>query len=120
MLWWQEEVALIGIHYQGKFYEFAPWNSQVTWQVTPWGNWQLQGKSTDYKVTLKGETDLPGTYVRTPTAKGLVFNCRDTTQGKLSLALHDHQGKIIVEANSNLAGLEVGGALKPSINSRRY
>jgi len=113
VLWWQEEVALIGIHYQGKFYEFAPWNSQVTWHIEPWGNWKLQGKSPQYQVTLTGETDHLGTFVRTPTANGLVFNCRDTTQGKLSLSLHNYQGKIIVEANSDLAGLEVGGVLKP-------
>ncbi len=110
VLWWQEEVALIGIHYQGKFYEFAPWNSQVSWQIEPWGKWRLQGKSAEYKVTVSGETDLPGTYVRTPTAKGLVFNCRDTTKGKLSLSLCDRTGKTIVEANSISAGLEVGGA----------
>jgi tocopherol cyclase len=103
---------LIGIHYQGKFYEFAPWNSQVSWQIKPWGEWRLQGKlaeSEQYKVVLKGETNLSGTYVRTPTAKGLVFNCRDTTQGKLSLSLYDSQGRTIVEAYSNQAGLEIGG-----------
>jgi tocopherol cyclase len=113
VLWWQEEVALIGIHYQGKFYEFAPWNSQVSWQIKPWGEWKLQGKLTQseqYEVVLKGETDLSGIYVRTPTAKGLVFNCRDTTQGKLSLSLYDCQGKTIVKADSNQAGLEIGGA----------
>ena len=110
VLWWQEEVALIGIHYQKKFYEFAPWNSQVSWQIEPWGKWQLRGKSAQYEVILVGETDLPGTYVRTPTAKGLVFNCRDTTKGKLSLALYDNKGKKIIEANTTQAGLEVGGA----------
>lgn len=109
VLWWQEEVALIGIHYQGKFYEFAPWNSQLSWQIEPWGQWQLQGKSAQYEVILSGETDLPGTYVRTPTAQGLVFNCRDTTKGKLSLVLSESRGKKIIEANSMQAGLEVGG-----------
>jgi tocopherol cyclase len=113
VLWWQEEVALIGIHYQGKFYEFAPWNSQVSWQIKPWGEWKLQAKlaqDEQYEVVLRGETTLSGTYVRTPTAKGLVFNCRDTTLGKLSLSLYDCQGQIIVEADSNQAGLEIGGA----------
>lgn len=112
VLWWQEEVALIGIHYQGKFYEFAPWNSQVSWQIKPWGEWRLQGKLgqfEQYEVVLTGETNLSGSYVRTPTAKGLVFNCRDTTQGKLSLSLSDCQGKTIIEASSNQAGLEIGG-----------
>jgi tocopherol cyclase len=110
VLWWQEEVALIGIHHQGKFYEFAPWNSQVSWQIDPWGKWQLQGKSANYQVILTGDTNLPGTYVRTPTAKGLVFNCRDTTQGKLSLALYQATGEKILQASSQLAGLEVGGS----------
>lgn len=110
VLWWQEEVALVGIHYQGKFYEFAPWNSQVSWQIEPWGKWQMQAISSQFTVTLTGETDLPGIYVRTPTAQGLVFNCRDTTQGKLNLELRDSNGKVIIEADTNLAGLEVGGA----------
>ena len=109
VLWWSEEVALIGIHYQGKFYEFAPWNSQVTWQIEPWGSWELSGKSAQHEVILRGTTDAPGTYVRTPTADGLVFNCRDTTKGKLSLILKE-RGRIIAEATSNQAGLEVGGA----------
>ena len=110
VLWWQEEVALIGIHYRGKFYEFAPWNSQVSWQIEPWGKWRMQAASDQYKVTLKGETNLPGTYVRTPTAKGLVFNCRDTTRGTLSLELSDRADRTIVKANSMQAGLEVGGS----------
>ena len=61
-------------------------------------------------MTLIGETDLPGTYVRTPTARGLVFNCRDTTRGKLNLELRDRTGKIIIKASTIQAGLEVGGA----------
>lgn len=109
VLWWQEEVALIGIHYQGKFYEFAPWNSQVNWRIAPWGTWQMEAISSQYQIRLIGKTDVLGTYVRTPTAKGLVFNCRDTTQGKLSLELSDVNGKIIVCDRTNLAGLEVGG-----------
>jgi tocopherol cyclase len=118
VLWWEEEVALVGIHYQGKFYEFAPWNSEVSWEIQPWGKWQIQAKSAEFMVTLSGETDLSGTYVRTPTAKGLIFNCRDTTKGKLNLELRAREawatpnrtGIQIVKANSHLAGLEVGGA----------
>lgn len=110
VLWWQEEVGLIGIHHQGKFYEFAPWNSQVSWQIKPWGKWHMQAVSSEFRVTLTGKTGLLGTYVRTPTAQGLVFNCRDTTKGKLNLELRYGSGEIIVKASSNLAGLEVGGA----------
>lgn len=110
VLWWDEEVALIGIHYQGKFYEFAPWNSQVSWHIEPWGKWEMKGVSSEFEVSLTGTTNLSGIYVRTPTAKGLVFNCRDTTKGRLDLKLNHRNGKTLVEATSNLAGLEVGGA----------
>ncbi|VEP18178.1 conserved hypothetical protein [Hyella patelloides LEGE 07179] len=109
ILWWSEAVGLIGIHYQGKFYEFAPWNSQINWDIKPWGEWKMRACNDNYSVTLTGLTNLPGTYVRTPTAKGLIFNCRDTTKGKLSLELKSHT-EVIVKANSNLGGLEVGGS----------
>lgn len=109
VLGWEEEVALIGIHYQGKFYEFAPWNSQVSWQIEPWGKWTMQAISSEFKVSLRGTTNSLGTYVRTPTAQGLMLNCRDTTQGKLDLTLWNCNKEIIVQASSNMAGLEVGG-----------
>lgn len=109
VLWWQESVGLIGIHYQQKFYEFVPWNAQISWHIKPWGEWQMKAFNNNYSVTLIGNTKLSGTYVRTPTAKGLVFNCRDTTKGKLFLELKA-KNKIILQANSNLAGLEIGGS----------
>ena len=109
VFWGEELVGMIGIHYQGLFIEFVPENSQVSWQIQPWGEWRMAAIKEDLVVTLIGTTDLPGTYVRTPTAKGLIFNCRDTTKGKLSLKLR-YQGKIILNANSCLAGLEIGGS----------
>ena len=108
--WWQETVGLVGIHYQNKFYEFVPWNSKISWRVKPWGEWQIEAiNNSNYSVSLSGKTHLPGTFVRTPTEKGLVLNCRDTTKGNLTLKLKQ-DNKTIVEASSNLAGLEVGGA----------
>lgn len=109
VLWWEELVGMIGIHYQGQFIEFMPENSQISWQVQPWGEWRMTAIKKDIMVTLIGTTDLPGTYVRTPTAQGLVFNCRDTTKGNLSLEFR-YQGKIVLSANSYLAGLEIGGS----------
>jgi tocopherol cyclase len=109
VLWWPEEVAMIGIHYQGKFYEFVPWNAQVQWQIQPWGKWQMQAYNEQGEVKLTGTTDLKGTLVRVPTAKGLRFSCRDTVKGRLSLELSDRNGITILKANSSLAGLEIGG-----------
>ena len=112
MLWWMESAALIGIHYQGKFYEFVPWNSQVCWQIQPWGCWQMQARNAEYEVELRSTTNLPGTPLRAPTERGLIFVCRDTMQGELTLELRSRQGgttKTILNAHSSLCGLEVGG-----------
>jgi tocopherol cyclase len=120
VLWWMESVAMIGIHYRGKFYEFVPWNSQVTWDIEPWGRWKMEARNSQFEVELSGSTKSSGTYVRTPTANGLAFLCRDTTHGELRLQLRELLGgnvekngnqrsKIILEAQSSLVGLEVGG-----------
>lgn len=33
----QEDVGLIGIHHRGKLYELNPRDSQLEWEVDPWG-----------------------------------------------------------------------------------
>jgi tocopherol cyclase len=112
VLWWMESVAMVGIHHQGKFYEFVPWNSQVTWNISPWGYWEIHAKNNDYEVVLTGRTDFPGTPLRAPTERGLIFCCRDTMQGKLDLELKELRGgkaRTILTAHSSLCGLEVGG-----------
>lgn len=112
VLWWSESVALIGIHHRGKFYEFVPWNSQVSWQIQPWGSWQMQAQNSRYEVEVTGTTNRPGTPLRAPTEQGLNFVCRDTMQGQLTLELrekHGSQSKTILKAESTTCGLEVGG-----------
>jgi tocopherol cyclase len=109
VLWMTEEVAMIGIHYRGSFYEFVPWNSEISWQIEPWGEWRMQATNGDFQVELIGTTDSAGTMVNTPTENGLVMCCRDTLKGILSIDLQTRQGRQIVKANSNNAGLEVGG-----------
>lgn len=112
VLWWMESVAMVGLHYRGKFYEFVPWNSEVHWQIQPWGKWQMQARNSEYEISLTGTTDLAGTPLRAPTAKGLVFACSDTMQGQLSLELRQRsygKSQLILEAKSSLCGLEIGG-----------
>jgi tocopherol cyclase len=104
-----EEVAMIGIHHRGQFYEFAPWNSQVRWQVDPWGKWQMQAGNDRFQVEIVGNTDLLGTMVQVPTENGLASCCRDTMHGLLTLVIRNRQGQTIVSASSSLAGLETGG-----------
>lgn len=108
----QESVGMVGIHYQGKFYEFVPWNGRVSWQVSPWGSWRVWAEQPDYIVELKGKTELAGVLIRVPTAKGLEFLCRDTTQGDLSVSLWQKRVRsrqLILSAQSKQAGLEIGG-----------
>lgn len=107
-----ESVGMVGIHYQGKFYEFVPWNGYISWQVSPWGGWRVWAEQADYIVEILGQTDLEGVQVRVPTAAGLEFLCRDTTQGELSVKLWQkvRQGRqLILSAGSQQAGLEIGG-----------
>lgn len=106
---WQESVGIIGLHYQGKFYEFSRENSQLSWHIKPWGIWVMEGKKSDFLIKISGKTDKPGTYVRVPTAEGLQFLCRDTTHGNLSIELYNNEGKLILKATSSLGGLEIGG-----------
>ncbi len=111
VLWWMESVAMIGIHYRGQFYEFVPWNSQVSWEISPWGSWHMSATNNLYKVELKGTTSLPGTPLRAPTEQGLIFCCQDTMQGNLSLQLKEVRSqRVILQAKSDLCGLEVGGS----------
>ncbi|MBW4583256.1 MAG: tocopherol cyclase [Tildeniella nuda ZEHNDER 1965/U140] len=111
VLWWMESVAMIGVHYKGTFYEFVPWNAQVQWEIQPWGNWRMWAENSQFTVELTGTTDLPGTPLRAPTADGLVFACRDTMLGHITLRLSDRQRQTtLLEAQSDRGGLETGGA----------
>lgn len=113
VLWWIESVGMVGIHYQGKFYEFMSTNSQLDWCIEPWGKWQMTAETDDYRVELIGTTNAPGTLVRVPSLDGMIFDCRDTTHGHLIVNLWQRDfatNTLIVSAQSHLAGLEVGGS----------
>ena len=111
VLIFKENVGLIGIHYEGKFYEFFSTQTRFSWSVEPWGQWQVSAVSATHRVVLMGCATDAGAYVRVPTHNGLQFLCRDTTHGHLSLQLWERgaEERLIVEASSELAGLEVGG-----------
>lgn len=40
----------IGIHYEGVFYEFVPWNGVVDWEIYPWGHWLISAENKTHKV----------------------------------------------------------------------
>ena len=107
---WQESVGIIGLHYHGKLYQFTRENSQLSWQIKPWGSWIMEGKNEEFLIKIEGKTDDLGTYVRVPTAEGLQFLCRDTVQGKLTIELKTNRGKKILKADSCSGCLEIGGS----------
>lgn len=110
VLSWMESVGMIGLHYQDEFYEFVPWNATVQWEVKPWGYWHIWAENDRHRVNVRGTTAHPPTLVRVPTEQGLVFACRDTTRGNLTVELREKSSnKSIIQATSHLAGLETGG-----------
>ncbi|KAL3683399.1 hypothetical protein R1sor_001421 [Riccia sorocarpa] len=109
-----EEVAMVGIHYDGKFYEFVPWRGTVEWDIAPWGSWKITAENKYYKVRLDAVSDVPGVNLRCPTVdKGLTPLCQDTFFGKLRLQLWERsvQGadKVILDVTSDQSALETGG-----------
>ena len=108
-----ENVGLVGIHHKGQFYEFFSTKTAFTWQVDPWGYWQVAARSYSHRVIITGRATDEGAEVRVPTREGLQFLCRDTTHGELRLQLWDclnaKNERLILDATSQLAGLEVGG-----------
>ena len=112
VLGWQESVAMVGIHYHRKFFEFVPWKGKIIWDIQPWGSWRVVAEQGAFVTELFGTTSEPGFQVKVPTARGLEFSCRDTTRGRLSIRLWEQKGGalvLIVSAESENAALEVGG-----------
>jgi tocopherol cyclase len=85
----------------------------------------MQARNAEYEVELTGTTDKPGTPLRAPTEQGLIFVCRDTMQGQLTLELRDRRrgkSKSILKAHSSVCGLEIGGGpwQEPWLSSAKF
>jgi tocopherol cyclase len=104
-----ESVGLIGIHYQNQFLQFTVFNASLSWQVMPWGKWEILAKNAKFRVKITGKTDRIATEVLVPTSRGLQFSCLDTTRGYVQLQLWDARGRLILNQESDWAGLEIGG-----------
>lgn len=110
-----ENAALIGVHFGGRFYEFVPWNGVVNWEVSQWGHWYMTAENETHMVELEATANDPGTTLRAPTEEaGLAPACKDTCFGVLKLQMWERRydgsrGKVILEATSDMAALEVGG-----------
>jgi len=79
-----ETLGLIGIHYEGQFYEIVPWTGEMEWEVDPWGRWEFKGRCTDAKQERQFEAEIvattdegvSGVKLRAPTKdQGMVREC---------------------------------------------
>ncbi|KAK3212963.1 hypothetical protein Dsin_017669 [Dipteronia sinensis] len=110
-----ENAALIGVHYDGNFYEFVPWNGVVNWEIAQWGYWYMAAENERHMVELTATTKDPGTTLRAPTSEaGLASACKDTCYGELRLQMWEQRydgtkGKLILDVTSDMAAVEVGG-----------
>ena len=108
----RQALAMVAVHWRGRFDEFVPWKGPVRWSIAPWGEWRLRAERGPFTIALRGTTSEPGVWVRVPTATGLEWLCRDTTRGDLSVRLWHGRGssrRLLLSARSRQAGLEVGG-----------
>ncbi|EPS71540.1 chloroplast tocopherol cyclase, partial [Genlisea aurea] len=110
-----ENVAMIGVHCSGIFYEFVPWNGAVEWEIAPWGHWRMSAENETHEVKLEAKTPESGTTLRAPTSEGgLAPACKDTCFADMRLRLWEKrydgsEGKVILDVTSNMAAVEVGG-----------
>jgi hypothetical protein len=113
----QEEVGLIGIHHEGKFYDLGVMNGRMRWSIDPWGKWNFWAKGDDFEALMEASCDQgAGVRLRAPTAnEGLYPSCKDTFAANVRLRLWalDRTGirkpEPIVDAVSSSCAAEVGG-----------
>ncbi|XP_050212527.1 tocopherol cyclase, chloroplastic [Mercurialis annua] len=110
-----ENAALVGVHYDGIFYEFVPWNGVVSWEVSPWGYWFFTAENETHLVEVEATTKDSGSPLLAPTAEvGLAPACKDTCFADLKLQIWERRydgtkGKKILDVTSDMAAVEVGG-----------
>jgi tocopherol cyclase len=110
-LWWEDEAAMIGVHYRGRFFNFRPETGAVRWETAsvPHGTWKVWGKADGYEVEIEADVAILHTLLG-PTATATLHPISlHSLTGHLNLRLYRGARKLILEAHSDLAALEVGG-----------
>jgi tocopherol cyclase len=107
----EEQVALIALHWNGKFLPFP----QVEWTIE-WGKWIVRGAYEAYIVEVQGTCqDKVGFPVNCPTERGMEEIAMETFEGELRIKLFEKGsrngvgGRIVLEAIDTQACLEIGG-----------
>ncbi len=111
-----EDVGMVGLHLEGTFFELVPWAGDVSWDVSPWGDWRARAANGTHEVELEATCAVPGTPLRAPTSdRGLAVLCRDSFAGGLVVRLYEKAGgggggrRLVRTLTSDRAAVEVGG-----------
>lgn len=132
----RQSLGLIGLHWQGKFYEFWSANADLAWWVEPWGRWQMWARlraidrhsaqvravagalglplgdppldPEGWQLELSAHTEATGAALRGPSAAGFGVASRQTLRGQLTLRLRQGD-RLCLVAHSARAALETGG-----------
>lgn len=99
----EEEVGLVGLHWNEKFLPFP----DVHWDVK-WGRWTISGQYNEFSVKLTGTSDAKGIPVDCPTATGMKPIALETFRGSLRVQLFEN-GQMVLDDSTDEACLEVGG-----------
>jgi tocopherol cyclase len=100
----EEDVALVGVHYQGQFLPFP----NVDWDVS-WGTWNIEGSYEEYSVTLTGNCTDNGFPVLCPTLNGMEPIAQETFKGDLRVQLYQNGRLLVDDTTKGDACLEIGG-----------
>jgi tocopherol cyclase len=126
----QEALGMVSVHYNGTLYEAVPWTGSMSWNVSTWGFWKLQGTCMTGPNPFEVEVvyhcnpqTTPGLVFRAPTPdQGMVYFCRDTFDADTTLTLWELEmdsstktfvrkagPPLIDQAKSAQGGAEIGG-----------
>uniref|UniRef100_A0A7S3VSV1 Tocopherol cyclase n=1 Tax=Dunaliella tertiolecta TaxID=3047 RepID=A0A7S3VSV1_DUNTE len=114
----EEDVGLIGVTYNSEWIELVPWNSELEWDVDPWGRWYIKAANDKYEAVVEARcSPSAGAVLRAPTAdQGLSPACKDTFAGEVRLRVWKRGSPPgsasdvpYIDATSRTAALEVGG-----------
>ncbi len=116
LLSWADEAAMIGLHYQGRFYDFRPETGRVRWvtYTATQTTWQLWGAANGYEILITAEvaTAELHTLLGPSLTDTLHPISRHSLVGSINLRLYRGRGsqaKLCLQAHSDLAAVEVGG-----------
>lgn len=85
--------------------------TDLNWEVEGWGSWKAWATSQNgYSVELEACVNEQAVQVLGPSDKGMVYNVRDNSRGKMILRLRDADGVAVLEGAETIAAqVEVGG-----------